>query len=166
MANVKLPHFGMLDASSVEEYYDAAVNYNNTEIQIDLNFESTSVDIQKLETVKHFIDNIRIHDLSNRKHIEKDFDDDGSDTVKFYIENHLEVLAEDTIASLIGSHTRIAEQPRLLLKKLHLIRVGLYPNKADQFATFDYSISSEITDQLVVVFTDENGNLDYMTTES
>ena len=55
---------------------------------------------------------------------------------------------------------------RLLLKKLHLVRVGLYPDSKDQFAIFDYSIGKELTNYLVVINTDENGNLEYMTMES
>jgi len=52
------------------------------------------------------------------------------------------------------------------LTKLKLIRVGLYPTSEDNFAIFDYSIGEEITDYLVVINTDENGQLDYMTMES
>ena len=166
MANIKLPHFGMLDVEALEEYYDVEIEYNNTPVQIDLNFEQASIDIQKLETVKHFIDNIRIHDLSNKKHIEKDFADEDGDTVMEYIEMHLENLGEPEIASLIGPNTKKADQPRLLMQKLHLIRVGLYPHDEDQYATFDYSLGQNITDHLVVVYTDINGNLDYMTIES
>ncbi len=166
MANIRLPHFGMLDAEALEEYYDVEMEYNNTSVQIDLNFDNSSIDIQKLETAKHFIDNIRIHDLSNRKHIEKDFADEDGDTVMEYIDMHLENLGEPEIASLIGPNTKKADQPRLLMQKLHLIRVGLYPHNEDQYATFDYSIAPEIMDHLVVVFSDINGNLDYMTIES
>jgi hypothetical protein len=75
-------------------------------------------------------------------------------------------LGEVEIAALTGNNTKKAERPRLLLQKLHLVRVGLYPHNEDQYATFDYSIDPEITNHLVVVFTDENGNLDYMTIES
>lgn len=166
MANIRLPHFGILDTAALEEYYDVEMEYNNTTVQIDLNFESTSIDIQKFETAKHFIDNIRIHDLSNKKHIEKDFADKDGDTVMEYIDMHVENLGEPEIASIIGPNTKKADQPRLLMQKLHLIRVGLYPHNEDQYATFDYSIAPDIMDHLVVVFTDINGNLDYMTIES
>lgn len=166
MANIRLPHFGMMDTEALEEYYDVEIQYNSTAVQIYLNFESTSIDIQKLETAKHFIDNIRIHDLSNRKHIEKDFAHKDGDTVLEYINMHVESLGEPELASVIGTNTKKADLPRLLLQKLHLIRVGLYPHNEDQYATFDYSIAPEIIDHLVVVFTDINGNLDYMTIES
>ena len=67
---------------------------------------------------------------------------------------------------MIGSGIKTADQPKLLLKKLHLVRVGLYPDSEEQFAIFDYSIGKDLTNYLVVINTDENGNLDYMTMES
>ncbi len=166
MATIKFPYFGNLDSESLEEYYDADIDFNNSEIQIDLNFDNKSIDIKRLEIVKQFIDNIRIHDLNNKKYIQKDFDDEDGDTVRFYVENHLEELASDDLDNLIGANTKSADQPARLLNKLHLVRVGLYPDSEDQFAVFDYSIGKELTNYLIVINTDENDNLDYMTMES
>jgi len=166
MSNFKLPHFGFIDPASLEEYYDVEIPFNDTEIQIDLNFNKKTIDPERLETVKQFIENIRIHDLANRKHMEADYNDEDGDTVKFYLENHLEELGKDELAELIDLKSKSSEHEKQLLKKLHLVRVGLYPDTENQFATFDYSIGQEITNYLVVIFTDENGNMDYMTMES
>jgi hypothetical protein len=166
MLTIKLPHFGVLDPRALNEYYDADVEFNGTEIQVDLNFERNTIDMEKLESVKRFIENIRIHDINNRKYIQQDFDDEEGDTVRFYIENHLEELATDDLNELIGPGRKTTDQPALLLKKLHLVRVGLYPDSDAQFAIFDYSIGKELTNYLVVINTDVNGNLDYMTMES
>ena len=166
MANIKLPHFGTLDPTDLEAYYDIDIDFNNTEIQIDLNFVSKTIDVARLETVNRFIENIRIHDLNNKKYIEKDFNDPKGDTVRAYLEHHLEDLATDDLVDLIGSDVKSADKNKLLLKKLHLVRVGLYPDSEDQFAIFDYSIGRELTQYLVVINTDENGNLDYLTMES
>jgi hypothetical protein len=58
-----------------------------------------------------------------------------------------------------------------LLNKLRLIRVGLYPDGkygTDHFATFDYSIDidGEPCNYLLVVNTNEKGDLDHITWES
>ncbi len=166
MANFKLPHFGFIDPTSLDEYYDVEIPYQDTEIQVDLNFDNKTIDAARLETVKQFIENIRIHDLSNRKHIAADYNNEDGDTVKFYLEHHLQELGRDELAELIDLNSKSTEHEKQLLKKLHLVRVGLYPDSESQFATFDYSIGQEITNYLVVLFTDENGNLDYMTMES
>ena len=52
------------------------------------------------------------------------------------------------------------------MNSLRLVRVGLFPDSEDRFAIFDYSIGRNLTQYLVVINTDENGNLDYMTMES
>lgn len=166
MPNFKLPHFGFIDPSSLEEYYDVEIPFNDSEIQIDLNFEQKIIDQQRLETLKQFIENIRIHDINNKKHIEADYKDEDGDTVRSYLEHHLEELGRDELAGLIDLNSKSSEHEKQLLKKLHLVRVGLYPDSADHFAIFDYSIGQEMTNYLVVIFTDENGNLDYMTMES
>lgn len=166
MASFKLPHFGPIDPAALEEYYDVEILFNDKEIQIDLNFESKTIDPQRLELAKQFIDNIRIHDLNNKKLIEADYKDEEGDTVKFYLEHHLEELGEEELSALVDVNSKSSEHEKQLLQKLHLVRVGLYPDSADQFAIFDYSIGQDITNYLVVLFTDENGNLDYMTMES
>ena len=166
MANFTLPHFGIIDSELLDEYYHVDIDYSNTIVQVDLNFEKKIIDPDRLDIVFRFINNIRIHDLNNKKYIENDFNDSNGDTVREYLEHHTEELATDDLASLIGSEVKTADQPQLLLKKLHLVRVGLYPDSADQFAIFDYSIGRQLTDYLVVVNTDENGNLDYITMES
>jgi len=166
MASVKLPYFGHIDPSALEEYYDAEVPYNDTEIIVDLNFETGTIDPARLDLVKNFIDNIRIHDINNKKLIAADYDDEQGDTVKEYIEHHLEELGEEELAGLVDINAKAADKEKQMLQKLNLVRVGLYPDSTDQFAIFDYSIGEDITNYLVVLFTDENGNLDYMTLES
>ena len=98
--------------------------------------------------------------------MQNDLDDEEADTVRFYLENHLEELGTDDLEALIGAGAKATDKPKLLFKKLQLVRVGLYPDSVDQFAIFDYSIGKELTNYLVVINTDENGNLDYMTMES
>lgn len=166
MAMIKIPHFGPLDPEALEEYYDVEIDFNGKQIQVDLNFGNTSIDPSKLDIVKAFIDNIRIHDIKNKKFIEDDYKDEEGDTVKTYLEHHLEELGEDELAALIDPNSKSSEHEKQLLKKLHLVRVGIYPEGEDQFAIFDYSLGQDITDYLVVINTDENGNLVYMTMES
>lgn len=166
MANIKLPYFGNLDNGSLEEYYDAGIDFNGKEIQIDLNFEHHTIDIKRLEIVKHFIENLRIHDLNNKRYLQNDFDDKDADNVRFYVEKLLEETGTDELAELIGRGTKTIDQPRLLLKKLQLVRVGLYPDSETSFAVFDYTIGKELTDYLVVINTDENGNLDNISIEN
>jgi hypothetical protein len=166
MTTITIPHFGPIDPASLDDYYDTEIDFNGISIQIDLNFGSKTIDPKRLETVKAFIDNIRVHDINNKKYIDNDYNDEDGDTVKFYLEHHLDELGETELATLIDRNSKSTEHQKQLKNKLHLVRVGIYPEGEDQFATFDYTIGQDITNYLIVIDTDENGNLVYMTMES
>ncbi|MBC7534634.1 MAG: DUF2004 domain-containing protein [Ferruginibacter sp.] len=165
MAYISLPHFGSIESSSLEEYYETIITFNGIKIKIDLNFENKTSEPDRLQTVKNFIENIRIYDLNNKGYINDDYTDAEADTVKSYLAYHLEELGGDELSDLIDTGSKSIDHEKQLLKKLHLVRVGIYPNNKGPFAAFDYSIGPEITAYLIVVNTDENGNLDYLTME-
>ncbi|MFN8242844.1 MAG: DUF2004 domain-containing protein [Ferruginibacter sp.] len=166
MAKYTLPCFGQLDTENLEEYYDTVIRYNNSEVSIDLNFCDTRVDPGRLEIAKKFIEQIGDFDLKNKQYIEQDYRDEDADTVREYVAHHLEELGDDELDALIDPSNKKLNKEEQLVKRLSLVRMGLYPDSDDQFAIFDYSIGPDITQYLVVLFTDEFGNLDYITMES
>ncbi|MEO8236561.1 MAG: DUF2004 domain-containing protein [Flavobacterium sp.] len=166
MAEYTLPHFGKLSIENLEEYYNVDIEFNGNEIQIDLNFEDKTIGTSTMDKVKNFIQNIDKFDTLNKTYIHNDYRDEDGDTVKFYLEHHLEEISEEEISLLINFDDISKEPEQQLLTKLKLVRVGLYPHDEDNFAIFDYTIGRELTDYLVVIKTDENGQLDYMTMES
>lgn len=166
MTEYTLPHFGKLATENLEEYYDVDIVFNGNEIQIDLNFENKAIDIATMDKVKNFIENIEKFDILNKNYILDDYNDEEGDTVKFYLEDHLEEIGKDGLSTLINFDDTTIELEQQLLAKLKLVRVGLYPESEDNFAIFDYSIGQDITNYLVVINTDENGQLEYMTMES
>jgi hypothetical protein len=164
MSKYTLPHFGELDTESLDEYYDVDIDFEGRTIQLDLNFEEGSIDPKRLDLVKAFISGLSDYNTKNLVAIADDMED--GDTVEEYIDHHLAELAEEDLAQLVDKNNSKTSPQKQLLAKLQLVRVGLYPGSEEQFATFDYSIGQEITNYLVVLFTDENGELDYMTMES
>ncbi|MBV8328017.1 DUF2004 domain-containing protein [Chryseobacterium sp.] len=166
MKEYTLPHFGKLSTDNLEEYYDVYIDVNGNRIQIDLNFENGSIDALKLDKVKNYLDNIEKFDRFNKQYILEDYHDENGDTVKFYLEHHLEEFEKDHFSSLINFHDTTIKPEQQLLTKLKLLRIGLYPDSEENFAVSDYSIGEDFTNYLVVVNTDENGQLDYMAMES
>ena len=166
MAEYALPYFGNLPTKNLEEYYDVDIELNGNEIQVDLNFENQTVDTLILDKVKNFIEKLEKFDKLNKTYILNDYNDEDGDTVKSYLEHHLEEVDKEELTKLVNFDDTITEPEKQLLSKLKLVRVGLYPDNEDNFAIFDYSIGKDITNYLVVINTDENGQLDYMTMES
>ncbi|OQP58135.1 hypothetical protein A3860_07355 [Niastella vici] len=166
MSSYTLPHFGEIDLSNLDEYYDVEIEMNGKEVDLDLNFEKKTVDPARLDIVKKFLEKLPEFDQKNKKYIVEDFEGEDNDTVATYVEHHLEELDEDELGEIIDFKNEAVEPEKQFIDALHLTRVGFYPDGDDQFAIFDYSIGRELTDYLVVIFTDENGELEYMTMES
>lgn len=166
MKEYTLPHFGNLATENLEEYYAVNIEFNGAEIEIDLNFENKTIDTITMDKVKNFIENIEKYNKLNKTYILNDYNDEDGDTVKSYLEHHLEEVEKEELLNLINFDDKTIEPELQLLKNLKLVRVGLYPDNEDNFAIFDYSIGVEITNYLVVINTDENGQLDYMAMES
>lgn len=166
MTEYTLPHFGNLSTENLEEYYVATIEFDEDEIEIDLNFENKTIDTITMDKVKNFIENIEKYNKFNHTYILNDHNDEDGDTVRSYLEYHLEEVEKEELSGLINFDDKTTEPELQLLKNLKLLRIGLYPDNEDNFAIFDYSIGVEITDYVVVINTDENGQLDYMTIES
>ncbi|AZA78012.1 DUF2004 domain-containing protein [Chryseobacterium sp. G0186] len=166
MAEYTLPYFGQISTDSIEEYYDVNIDFNGREIQIDLNFESETTDGEKLNQIKNYLENIEVYNRLAKNYILEDYHNEEGDTIKFYIEHHLEEVEEDELSTIINFDDSTVEPEQQLLTKLELVRIGLYPDNEESFAILDYSIGKEITNYLVVINTDQNGQLDYMAMES
>ncbi len=167
MTEYTLPHFGKLQNENLEEYYRVGIELNGKNIQIDLNFKNKSIETITFDKIKKFIENIEDFDKQNQDYIKSDFNDENGDTVKEYVKFHIEEGAE--FLEQIGISTDNTEKEHTFLTKLHLTRVGLYPDgkyNTSCFAVFDYSVNKDLTDQLIVVKTDENGNLINLSWES
>ncbi|QEC44287.1 DUF2004 domain-containing protein [Pseudobacter ginsenosidimutans] len=166
MPIVELPFFGPINTASVEEYYESDFQHNSRTVSVDLNFENNTIDEERLLTVKKFLRNIPDWLSRNNRYILDSLDDDDDDTVREYAEYLKEVLEADVLARLIQIDADPEDQIAQIAEKLHLVRIGLYPDGGGQFAVFDYTIGQDIVDYLVVINTDEYGVLEYMTMES
>ncbi|MES2515361.1 MAG: DUF2004 domain-containing protein [Bacteroidota bacterium] len=166
MTKIMLPHIGEIDSLSLKDYYSVDVDFNGNNVSIDVNFEQETIEPAKLTAVKRVLENIGSYDAKNRKYILDDYNDEEGDNVKSYLQHHLEEFDEDTLSSLMDFDITEISHEEQLLKQLHLIRIGFYPDGDDHFITFDYSLNPDITNYLVVILTDENGELNYMTLES
>ena len=151
---------------NLEEYYDVEINFNGHEIQIDLNFENKSINTERLDLVKEFIENISAYDTKNKKYIEQDYSNEDCDTVRTYVEHYIESFDKDELSEFIDFDNKTLTPEIQLMNSLRLVRIGFYPDSEENFATFDYSINPEIADQLVVIFMGSTGEMNYMTMES
>ncbi|KUJ60333.1 hypothetical protein AR687_18705 [Flavobacteriaceae bacterium CRH] len=170
MTNFNLPYFEEINSQELQEYYVAKIDLNERKISIDLNFEKNTIGQSEIETIKSFLEKINRFDEQNKSYINDDFTEENSET-KGYIDFYFDELEQDEISNIIDIHDVSTPKEILLLNKLQLNRIGLYPDgkyNTDYYAVFDYSIdiNGEPCDQLLVVKTDKSGNLDHIAWES
>ncbi|AYN06295.1 DUF2004 domain-containing protein [Flavobacterium sp. 140616W15] len=170
MINYNFPYFEEINSQELKEYYSVEVDFNDTKISIDLNFENDSIDQPSIETIKIFLENIKKFDKQNRSYIEDDLKEEDGET-RDYINFYFDELEQVEISKIIDLDNTNTSKEILLLNELKLNRVGLYPDgkyNTTYYGVFDYSIDidGEPCDQLLVVKTNEKGNLDQITWES
>ena len=168
--NYELAFFGQVDINNLEEYYSSNFELDNTNISTDINFENNTISAQGIGIIEVFLRGVKDLDKRNKVYIEKDFSEETGETSD-YINFYLDEFDEAELGKIIDLESQNISKNRSLLNKLKLIRVGLYPDGkfgASYFATFDYSIDidGEPCNQLLVINTDSDGNLDHITWES
>lgn len=160
----KLPYFGELDLDALEEYYQVEIEFEGREIELDLNFESETIDPEKMEVIKGHLENLSDLDAENSMDLEKDYKE-GQET-KNYIEEQLSTLDEEDLKDILGEADKTKSKPRQMLETLHLVRVGFYPDVESSALTFDYTLSEDYVDDILVVFRENSGELNGITIES
>jgi Protein of unknown function (DUF2004) len=167
MATYLLPYFGEINYTALDDdFYDIEIELEGNKIDIDLNFENESIEETKMKNIKNFLEKLTIFDTQNKARIKQEWLDDIEGYVNWYLIHHLEELNEADLSGLVDFDNEDIEPEVQLLAKLRLVRVGLYPISDDKFAVFDYSIGRDLTDDLLVIVTNKNGEFDHITCES
>lgn len=165
----ELPYFGQIDLTNLEDDYRVVSEISKNDIRLDLNFKKKIIAPLKADSIKSFLQNIAQLDKQNKVIIEDDFKKEGE--ALNYINFYLDELEEEELIRAAGAGEGETALAVRLLNKLKLIRVGCYPDNkygTAYFGVFDYSIDidGEPCEQLLVIKTDEHGNLMEVTWES
>ncbi len=169
MVTYKLPFFNEIDINQLEEYYNVEIEYKQHEISIDLNFKGKQTEVSGFDKMRDILGNISRLDEKNKSHITADYLAEDGDTVNEYVEFHLEELGEEGLDGIVDFNNDKISPKQQLINQLKLVRIGFYPDgkyESEVFAVFDYSINTEITDQLIVVNTNEKGEIQNLAWES
>jgi len=156
--------FGNIDIDNLEECYDSLLEVQGDDVEIDLNFDSESIESSYLEHIKKFLSRIEILVKKAFEAMSDDFDlGEESEAVRLYLQHHLDEFDEGTIKEVFGT-TEIDKQ--IFFKNLKLYRVGLYPEDAESFAIFDIQLPRKYTNYLIAVTFDRDGEYSHISMES
>lgn len=161
MPQFTLPYFGSIDSDALENSYDTEIRLAGFDIILDLNFADKRIELTSLPILKRYLENLDEHLLKTREFINENYsDEDAKNGVRFYFEFHKEETEIDELG--VNGTDDLDEQ---LLKKIYPVRIGLYPDN-HQFAVYDYTFGKDFTNYILVITTDEDGDLSYITVES
>lgn len=157
-----IKYFKNVDFNS--DYLETTIELKNREIQLDINSDAVlgknnwvkeyEEYISKLETFKEKID----------KEIIKDFENNG--ITKEWVDFHLKELGEAIEEEgLLKECNKKLSLDRQVLSIIKLRRIGIYPEYED-YAIWDYILDDEISDEILVIVTDKDGEIVDITWES
>lgn len=162
----KVTYFTDIDYNDLEEYYETSIPFENETLEVDLNFDNSSIDEAIIDKINNFLNRLANYHTQNLQTIQQDYMD--GNTIRDYLQFHLDNCSQEEINEIINKENTEENIEEQLLRAIRLVRVGLYPEQeaSDHFAVFDYSLGRDLTDQLIVISLTENGTFEQITTES
>ncbi len=162
---IELKYFGKIDLNKTEEYIDILIEINENEVSIDLNIIEEKISEETIQPTIKFLDNLSGIEKIAHKQVLLDFQ--NGNIVKDYIEHHIGEFNDEELKSLgIESTDSSENKKQKFLNKIHLKRIGIYPEEWDSLAIFDYTINDDLTQYLIVLKFDSNGKFVDIYTES
>ncbi len=154
MSIIKLPYFGKLDSTNLEDEYDTEIEFNGRTVDVFL-FEMEIADKQTFTIIKSVLENLAIFDNNNRRLIAEDFNNGEGESLTFeYLYHHLIALQEDCSAIIDNNATEI-DNLTTIMQALSITTIAFYSD----VVIFDYCLNEETFDQLLVIHMDRNNQL-------
>ncbi len=166
MSKYKLPFFEEINTNELKDCYQIYINFENNKVELDLNFKNNSINTGELIKIKDIIENIIELNKQNISYIIEDYEDEDGDTTKLYVEHHIEEIDEEEFSKMLKLDKNDKDIENKVLKKIKLQRIGFYPESKSTYAIFDYGLGSEITDCIIVLYYDNEGDFKFLTLES
>ncbi|MCD6067704.1 MAG: uncharacterized protein K0S33_2530 [Bacteroidetes bacterium] len=159
MAIQSTKYFGEIDIDNTNEYYDSEITLNLKPVEVTIDFNVLrNIDKEYLNQIEIYIDSLKTHETSIRNLFQTDFKENGF--AKAYVDALIEYQDMEELEVLTEKSNGNLSFDEKLLSELQLLRIVIYPDKDDNvFAVYDYTISEEITNDLLVVIVSKDGGI-------
>ena len=162
MVKVNIKYFKNVDFNT--DYLETAIEFQNREIQLDINTDAVLGENNWVKEYEEYISKLEKFKEKIDKEIIEDFENDG--ITKEWVDYHLEELGEAIEKEgLLKECDKKLSIDRQILSVLKLRRIGIYPEYED-YAIWNFILDDEISDQILVIVTDKNGEIVDITWES
>jgi hypothetical protein len=157
---------GAIDPSA-PGFWDTNVSFAGRVVTVDLTIEEPGLSTSVLRELPQSLSDLEPLDRAARAAILSDAqsgDDDAAAVL--YLTHHHEVLSREDYQRLFGVMVPDLTDPGPLLRRLALVRVGLYPEQEDRRILLDYSIDPDATSYLLSVSFDSHDDVTAVDLES
>lgn len=151
---MKITYFN--DADPNADYMETTITLDNKEIELDLNCEEVIGSIDWIDNYENYISKLEKIKKEILHYINTDFKEKG--VTKEWIDFHLEEIEEEYINNLLKTTKQSLSKEEQALSLLRLRRVGIYP-KYEGYAIWDFVLDDEISDEILTLQTDIDGNI-------
>lgn len=146
------------------DYLETTIEFQNREIELDINTDVVLGKDSWVKEYEEYISKLEVFKEKIDKEIVEDFENEG--ITKEWIDFHLEELGEAIEEEgLLKECDKKLSLDRQVLSIIKLRRIGIYPEYED-YAIWDYILDDEISDEILVIVTDKNGEIVDITWES
>jgi len=166
MDDMNLPYIGEIDVLSLNLSYRTTIFIGGMDVNLDVNLEKDSLYKKSVLRLKFFLENLSKFHVQNLLYIKNNFYLKNS-VVKEYIKFQIDDYGDSIYETLELDEGSIKSE-EMFLTKFSLTRIGIYMENNGtfkKFAVFDYSIC-EVTNYLIVLKTDDRGNVNDICWES
>ena len=151
MNTFNLQYFGevSLNKNSYEEDYTSFMHYKGEIIELSLNYEPEEVSESDFIIVQSFFNDFDGKVLEAEQAILKDYKSSG--ITKNFIQTHLDTLTLTGKEILKVTLAKGKQLDQYFLDELSLNHIWIFPDSADEFIALNFQISTEFTDEILVV---------------
>jgi uncharacterized protein YbcC (UPF0753/DUF2309 family) len=161
---IHLPFFNEINADEITDYYEVDIEFEQRNIQLDLNFDETSIEPDRLLIVKSYLDDLSaIIDIA-QKEIDNDFA--NGDEVQEFLNFHTTEMDQDELDDLLKNADKSLSVDQQILSVVQLKRIGFYPEEEDEFAILDFVLHEEVSQYILIVKMSDSKTVDHITMES
>jgi hypothetical protein len=164
MTRIQDSRFGTID-HSVPGSWSAAQAYAGREVTFDLSIQHGHLDGVVLQGVLARVADLSALDAAARAALRRDLVAEDSH-VETYFDHHVAELDDAELLKLFGTAAREEIAVDSFFERLALVRVGLYPERADAQLLLDYSLGPDVTNYVLCLAFDAQGAVVELTIES
>lgn len=151
---MKITYFNEFDPQN--DYAETTIILDGKEVELDLNCEEVIGSTDWIDEYEKYIVQLERIKKDILQYINNDFIEEG--LTKEWIIFHLEEIDEEYIDALLKNAEQFLNKEEQVLSLLKLRRIRLYP-EYEGYAIWDFVLDDEVSDEILTLQTDVNGNI-------